>query len=82
VRHYTPRVPAADIAPTGSGDGGRVCPECGEPARRRPPTTGVPWAAHRLSVPDWSHVDGGPLCPVVGDRGYRPAEPAEPAAAA
>jgi len=76
VRHYTARVPAADIARSGSGDGGRVCPECGEPARRVPPATRLPWAAHRLPVPQWSHLDGEPLCPVVGECGYRPAEPA------
>jgi hypothetical protein len=55
---------------------GRVCPECGEPVRRVPPRSLVPWAAHGLPVPQWSHTDGEPLCPVLGPDGYRPADPA------
>jgi hypothetical protein len=44
-----------------------------------PPTARVPWPAYQLPVPQWSHWDGEPLCPVVTDRGYRPAEPADAA---
>ena len=55
---------------------GRVCPECGEPAYPVPPRVLVPWAAHGLPVPGWSHADGEPLCPVLGPDGYQPATPA------
>lgn len=47
-----------------------VCPECHEPARPCPPHRWVPANGPR---PAWSHVDGEPLCPVVGVDGYRPA---------
>jgi hypothetical protein len=78
VRRHTPHVPAA---PADHGDprDRRVCPPCGEPVRRTPPTSPVPWAAHQRPAPRWSHPDGEPLCPVVADPGYRPAEPAEAA---
>ena len=69
----------APTAPTDPGDGGRVCPQCGEPVRRTPPAARLPWSAHRLPVPQWSHTDGEPLCPVVTDCGYQPAGPAEAA---
>lgn len=52
-----------------------VCPECGEPAVQQPPTEPVPWHAHGLPTPSWSHRDGTALCPVVGPGGYQPAEP-------
>ena len=61
---------------TDQTDGTRVCPECGEPARHLPPTARFPWAAHHLPVPQWSHTDGEPLCPVPSDTGRQPAEPA------
>jgi len=47
-----------------------VCPGCHEPARARPPRT---WVAANGPRPPWSHVDGEPLCPVIGSGGYRPA---------
>lgn len=50
-----------------------VCPVCGEPVRNRPPRTWNPTWGKR---PGWSHLDGEPLCPVVGRGGYRPAGPA------
>ena len=49
-----------------------VCPVCGEPAVRRPPTSWQPSAGRR---PDCSHPDGEPLCPVIGEGGYWPADP-------
>ena len=49
-----------------------VCPECGEPALTRPPTTWTPTWGPR---PAHSHPDGEPLCPVIGDDGYQPADP-------
>jgi hypothetical protein len=49
-----------------------VCPECGEPVVRRPPTNWLPAWGPR---PEYSHADGEPLCPVVGPDGYRPADP-------
>lgn len=47
-----------------------ACPVCHEPARARPPHMWLPANGPR---PSWSHVDGEPLCPVVGADGYRPA---------
>jgi hypothetical protein len=66
-----------------AGPAGWVCPECGEAARRVRPTTLVPYTAHGLPVPDWSHADGEPLCPVIGATGYQPTTPvpAQPQAA-
>ncbi|MFC4529139.1 hypothetical protein [Sphaerisporangium dianthi] len=53
-----------DIAP--------MCPECEEPAERATPTSWTPaWGR----APSWSHLDGEPLCPVVGANGYQPATP-------
>lgn len=51
---------------------GLICPECGEPAVDRPP---VSWLAAWGPAPRYSHLDGQPLCPVVGAGGYRPAGP-------
>ena len=52
-----------------------VCPECGEPAQARPPTSWTPaWGP----APAHSHTDGEPLCPVVGPTGYQPATPVHP----
>jgi hypothetical protein len=56
-----------------------TCPECGE-AVPRPPDDLVPWQAHGLAAPAWSHTDGSSLCPVVGPDGYRPADPQLPPA--
>ncbi len=52
------------------------CPECGEDAVHTPPTDLVPWAAHGMQQPQWSHTDGSSLCPVLGDSGgYVPVQP-------
>jgi hypothetical protein len=56
---------------------GLVCPECGEDAVEQPPTALVPYQAHEQAVPAYSHPDGEPLCPVMGPRGYQPADPVE-----
>ncbi|GGK43721.1 hypothetical protein GCM10010124_40610 [Pilimelia terevasa] len=55
-----------------------VCPECGEPARDRPPTDLMPDIGAR---PAESHTDASPLCPVTGPHGSAPAT-AVPAASA
>jgi hypothetical protein len=52
---------------------GYVCPECGEPARNRSPRSWTPSWGPR---PRWSHLDGEPLCRVMGRSGYEPAKPA------
>lgn len=49
-----------------------VCPECGEPVQPVPP---LQWPAGNGPRPGWSHLDGEPLCPVIGEKGYVPAEP-------
>jgi hypothetical protein len=52
------------------------CPECGEDAVRQPAEDTVPWQAHGIPPPGWSHRDGTCLCPVPGTSGgYQPAEP-------
>jgi hypothetical protein len=55
--------------------GQAVCPQCGEPAVNRPPTS---WFAAWGPRQPYSHQDGEPLCPVVGDHGYEPARPVLP----
>jgi hypothetical protein len=40
------------------------CPECGEDAVHRSATNLVPWEAHGMERPGWSHRDGSSLCPV------------------
>jgi hypothetical protein len=63
----------------GPGDGQTIpaaalwCPECGEPAVPRPPTS--LWPAGNGPRPEHSHRDGEPLCPVITAKGYRPAAP-------
>lgn len=52
-----------------------MCSECEEPAQVKPPTT---WDSRWGPRPNVSHLDGEPLCPVVGDNGYEPG-PAVPA---
>ena len=47
------------------------CP-CGEPAVEEPP---VHWTAAYGPSPRFSHLDGEPLCPVMGANGYEPAQP-------
>jgi hypothetical protein len=58
---------------------GYRCSECHEPAVNQPPTA-KPWAetwtgGHGQDPPAWSHQDGQPLCPVMGEHGYQPAQP-------
>ncbi len=48
------------------------CPECGEPITHTPPSA---WQDFWGPRPDWSHLDGEPLCPVIGEHGYQPARP-------
>lgn len=71
------RIAAPAAADAGPEVIGLVCPECGEDAIDRPPTTLVPYASHGMDRPDYSHPDGEPLCPVIGPHGYQPAEPVE-----
>jgi hypothetical protein len=56
---------------------GLACPECKEEVLTGPPTALVPYEAHGLEEPGYSHLDGEPLCPVMGPRGYQPADPVE-----
>ena len=58
-----------------TGDQPMRCPECGEDAVSQPPADLVPWDAHGIPVPEWSHEDGSSLCPVIGPSGYQPAQP-------
>jgi hypothetical protein len=54
------------------------CPPCGEDAVSQPTADRVPWGAHGLERPEWSHRDGSSLCPVIGPSGgYEPAQPRE-----
>jgi hypothetical protein len=50
------------------------CPECHEPAQKRPPKD---WKVPGVPRPSWSHADGEPLCPVMTSKGYRPAPSGE-----
>lgn len=59
-----------------SADQPAHCPECGEEAVHQPPADLVPWEAHGIARPEWSHKDGSSLCPVIGQSGgYQPAQP-------
>jgi hypothetical protein len=50
------------------------CLECEEHAVNYPATGHMPWEAHGLDRPEWSHADGSALCPVIGTScGYEPA---------
>lgn len=52
--------------------GRAVCSQCSEPAEETSPSSWTPaWG----EAPQWSHVDGEPLCPVVGANGYEPCAP-------
>jgi hypothetical protein len=51
---------------------GLICPECHEPAIYNPLYI---WNVRFGSLPRYSHLDGEPLCPVVGNNGYEPAQP-------
>lgn len=48
------------------------CPECGEQARHQPPSE---WTEANGPRPDFSHLDGEPLCPIPGRDGSGPALP-------
>jgi len=52
-----------------------ICPECGEDAVRRTPHDLTPQQQNDGRWPKFAHRDGTQLCPVVGPRGYEPAEP-------
>jgi hypothetical protein len=56
---------------------GLECPECGEDAVEQAPAALVPYDAHDRAIPRYAHPDGEPLCPVMGARGYEPAQPRE-----
>lgn len=59
-----------------SSDQPQRCPECGEDAVNQPPADLVPWEAHGMPRPEWSHRDGTSLCPVISPSGgYQPAQP-------
>lgn len=49
-----------------------TCPECGEQVQEVSPMN---WAPAYGERPAWSHLDGEPLCPVVTEHGYQPAQP-------
>jgi len=58
------------------GDELAECPECGEEAVHRPAIDLVPWEAHGMARPEWSHRDRSSLCPVAGPSGgFQPAQP-------
>ncbi|MGD9525313.1 hypothetical protein [Pseudonocardia sp.] len=79
-----PPAPREDTTPARGRDPevvALVCPECGEDAIEQPPAALVPYEAHDLARPVYSHPDGEPLCPVVGPHGYQPADPVEITAA-
>ena len=73
--------PGAELAGRPGGEPGGTapqmqCPECEEAAVNHPATDRVPWEAHGLDRPEWSHTDGSALCPVIGTSGsYVPAQP-------
>lgn len=50
------------------------CTECGEPARPLPPH---PWQPALTRRPAFSHLDGSPLCPVMGVNDYEPSSPTQ-----
>lgn len=53
----------------------KKCPECGELAVRAVPTDLTPPQRTQGPRPSHSHHDRTQLCPVVGDKGYEPAQP-------
>lgn len=67
--------PDARMSAADSGTAVPACPECGEPVQPVPPTVAACWSGQGRPVPQWSHLDGQPLCPVVGPAGYQPADP-------
>ena len=52
-----------------------ICPGCGEDAVAEPPADLMPWEAHGMPGPEWSHRDRSSLCPAIGPTGYEPAQP-------
>lgn len=52
-----------------------ICPECGEDVVRQEPDFLTPAQRSEGLRPRYSHRDGTQLCPVVGSRGYEPAQP-------
>lgn len=51
-----------------------ICPQCGEEALNKRPTSVTPYQRQN-GMPEWSHHDGEALCPVMGPDGYLSAEP-------
>ena len=49
-----------------------VCEECGEPAQEQPPTSMGLASLRSTKLHRYSHLDGEPLCPVMGADGYEP----------
>jgi hypothetical protein len=55
------------------------CRGGGEPATCRESADVVPWEAHGMTRPQWSHTDGSALCPVPRPSGgHRLAQPQHP----
>lgn len=77
ITTYVDRPTPADNSGTDidTDDADMVCPQCGEPAQRHIPEDLVPAHYADQPAPDWSHLDGTQLCPVIGPDGYRPADP-------
>src|ERR1022692_2521229 len=79
-RHHSAAVAARTSPPAQETPDMRTppmhCPECGEDAVNHSPSDLVPWEAHGMTRPAWSHKDGSSLCPVPGPAGgYQPAQP-------
>ncbi len=70
--HDEQEAEAVDTGAGTVGGAGWVCPECGEPVV---PVAPAVWTSAWGLAPGWSHLDGQPLCPVVGPAGYQPADP-------
>lgn len=58
-----------------AGNGMYQCPECGERAVNKPPRNRMYRTDPHGRPVKWSHVDGEPLCPVMGSKGYEAAQP-------
>lgn len=56
----------------------QICPVCGEPVVKLPPRVDITPQLRAWGIPHWSHRDSTPLCPVMTDRGYEPAQPKNP----